>query len=101
MSIGPMFPMSPMNQTLWPAFAVSMPCRYPNDALSPIPKMTSAPVAITWVTTRLPPAESSYPAELIVTKEILIFLFTFLTPATKPPLILYQLVSEAEITTAT
>jgi len=28
-------------------------------------------------------------------------LSTFLTPATKPPLILYQLVSDAEITTPT
>src|SRR5207244_12059813 len=101
LSIGPMFPMSPMNHTLCPALAVSIPCRYPNEALSPIPKMTSAPVAITCVTTRLPPAESSYPAELMVTNEILMFLLIFLTPATKPPLILYQLVSEAEMTTPT
>ncbi len=54
--------MTSMNQTfVAPAggFAVSTACSIPNDEPSPMPKTTSAPLAMTWCVMRLPPAASA------------------------------------------
>ena len=40
-------------------FAVSTACSIPKDEPSPMPNTTSAPAAMTWAVTRLPPAESA------------------------------------------
>ena len=64
-------------------------------------KSTSAPWAITLSATRLPPAASSYPVGLTVAKKIFEVLSTLRKPFAKPPLILYQLSSAAEMTIPT
>src|SRR5262249_35058070 len=59
-------------------------------------KSTSAPRPITLAATRLPPAESSYPGELMMASDSFDFLAMLRNPAAKPPLILNQLGSFAE-----
>src|SRR5262245_10726751 len=80
------------------AFAVSTACIMPNEEPSPMPKMMSAPAAITVRVTRLPPAASAYDAWPIRAYLNFTPLSTERAPWQYPPDCLNQFSSDADTT---